>query len=81
VRLAAAENPVDYFVLYDDLQPLGCYSRKSPSSLDAIKITVMRNSFPKSRAQDIGCSNSVLDGEIDSDATYRRHGVRSIPYA
>jgi hypothetical protein len=34
--------------------------------LDAIQITVMGNSFPKSRAEDIGCSNRILDSEIDN---------------
>ncbi len=46
--------------------------------LHRIEVLFGHRALEKARREDIGGGNGVLDGEIDSNATYRRHGMSGI---
>ena len=77
-RFCAAKDPPDNVVLYKDLKSLRSPSREIPPFLDGVKLAFGGSSLQKFWAEYVRRCNRVLNREIDSYASDRRHGVRRI---
>ncbi len=75
---ATVQNAANDAVLQNYLQPLRRPGRKIPVPLHRIEVLFGHRALKKARSQDIGGGNGVLHGEIDSNTTYRRHGMGGI---
>ena len=77
-RFCAAKDPPDNVVLYNDLESLRGPSRKIPPLLDGMKLSFGGSSLQKFWAEYVRSGHCVLNCEIDSYPSDRRHGVRCI---
>ena len=77
-RFGAAKDPPDNVVLYNDLESLRGPSRKIPPLLDGMKLSFGGSSLQKFWAEYVRSGHCVLNCEIDSYPSDRRHGVRCI---
>jgi hypothetical protein len=75
---ASFQNASNDAVLQNYLQPLRRPGRKIPMPLHRIEVLFGHRALEKARRQDIGGGNSVLHGEIDSNAAYRGHGMGGV---
>jgi len=77
-RFCAAKDPPDNIVLNDDLKSLRGPSWEISPLLDGVKLAFGGSSLQKFWAKYIRRCNRVLNCEIDSHPSDRRHGVRCI---
>ena len=78
-RFCAAKDPPDDIVLYKDLKSLRGKSREIPPLLDGVKLAFGGSSLQEFWADYVRRCYRVLNCEIDSYPSNRRHGVRCIP--
>ena len=77
-RFRAAKDPPDNVVLYQDLKSLRGPSREIPPLLDDMKLAFGRSSLPQYWAEYVRRGHRVLNCQIDSYPSDRRHGMRGI---
>ena len=72
-RFRAAKDPPDHVVLYKDLKSLRGPSREVPPLLDGVKLAFGGSSLQKFWAEYVRRGHRVLNREIDSHPSDRRH--------
>jgi len=77
-RFGAAKDPLDNVVLNDDLKSVGGPSWEISPLLDGVKFSFGGSSLQKFWAEYVRRCNRVLNRQIDSYPSDRRHGVRCI---
>src|SRR6266567_1353401 len=77
-RFGAAKDPLDNVVLNDDLKSLGGPSWEISPLLDGVKFACGGSALQRLWADYVRRCYHVLNREIDSYTSDRRHGVRCI---
>ena len=77
-RFWVAKDPPDHVVLYKDLKSLCGPSREIPPLLDGVKFACGGSALQRLWADYVRRCYRVLNREIDSHPSDRRHGMRGI---
>jgi hypothetical protein len=77
-RTRGSEYRTNHIILQKDLHGLSSSSRKLTAALHQVQISFRYFTLGEFRSEQVGGGNRVLHGQIDSDTTNRRHGVRRI---
>ncbi len=77
VAQSGAKQPL----VCENLKPLGHARRKFPPTLNLTKLIFAGGAAQQRLRQNVRGGNGILDREIDSDPSHRRHRVSAVPDA
>jgi len=77
-RSLRLQCPDENGVLHDHLHPLSDSGREFSAPLNRLQLRSRRDPALQRLVKQVRCGHGILNGEVDADATNRRHGVRRV---